>query len=90
MKANISPEFAQAIFRAGDSLTNMITPFFPYFVVFIGMLQLYNKSDEAINIRDTYKLLLPYLLGVFVFWLIVLICWYIINLPIGTGVSPII
>lgn len=90
MKANITPEFAQAVFRAGDSVTNLITPFFPYFVVFIGMLQLYNKSEEAIGIRDTYKLLLPYLLGIFVFWLILLICWYIINLPIGVGVYPII
>ena len=50
MKANISPEFTQAIFRAGDSITNTITPLFPYFVVLIGMLQIYNKQDKSIGI----------------------------------------
>ena len=86
----MSPEFAQAIFRVGDSVTNIVSPFFPYFVVLIGMLQIYNKQEEAIGLRYTYKLLLPYLIGVFVFWLVILICWYIINLPIGIGVYPVL
>ena len=90
MKSNISPEFAQAIFRLGDSLTNMISPFFPYFVVLIGMLQIYNKQEEAIGVGYTYKLLLPYLIGIFVFFMVLLICWYIINVPIGVGVYPIL
>ena len=34
MKANISPEFAQLVFRAGESVTNVITPLFTYFVIF--------------------------------------------------------
>jgi aminobenzoyl-glutamate transport protein len=90
MRKNISPEFTQAIFRAGDSITNIVSPFFPYFVVLIGMLQLYNKQEEAIGIRYTYKLLFPYLIGILIFWLLVLMCWYIINLPIGVGVNPIL
>lgn len=90
MKANISPEFTQAIFRAGDSVTNMISPFFPYFVVLIGMLQVYNKQEEAIKVGYTYKLLLPYFIGVFIFWLVMFMCWYIINLPIGSGVYPVL
>ena len=90
MKANMSPEFVQMIYRAGDSITNMISPLFPYFVVLIGMLQIYNKQEEAIGIKYTYKLLLPYTIGVLAFWILVLICWYIINLPIGIGVYPIL
>lgn len=90
MKANISPEFTQVIFRAGDSMTNMISPLFPYFVVLIGMLQIYNKQEEAIKVGYTYKLLLPYLIGVFIFWLVIILCWYIINLPIGAGVYPVL
>ncbi len=89
MKANISPEFTQAIFRAGDSITNTITPLFPYFVVLIGMLQIYNKQEETIGVNYTYKLLLPYTVGIFIFWLLVLFSWYIINLPIGVGIYPI-
>ena len=88
MKLNISPEFTQAIFRTGDSITNTISPFFPYFVVLIGMLQIYNKQEETIGIKYTYKLLLPYTIGLFIFWLLIIVCWYIINLPIGIGVYP--
>lgn len=90
MKTNITPEFTQAIFKAGDSITNMISPLFPYFAVFIGMLLLYNKNEDTIKIKDVYKLLMPYLIGIFIFWLLLLTCWYIINLPIGTNVYPIL
>ena len=90
MRQNISPEFAQAIFRVADSTTNIISPFFPYFIVLIGMLQIYNKNEEAIGIKYTYKLLLPYALGIFIFFLLLLICTYIINLPIGVGVYPVL
>lgn len=89
MKANITPEFTQAIFKAGDSITNTISPFFPYFVVLIGMLQIYNKQEETIGIKYTYKLLIPYTVAILIFWLLILVCWYIINLPIGIGVNPI-
>ena len=88
MKSNISPEFTQAIFKAGDSITNTISPFFPYFVVLIGMLQIYNKQEEAIGIKYTYKLLLPYTIAILIFWIVLIVCWYIINLPIGIGVYP--
>lgn len=90
MRQNISPEFAQAIFRVADSITNTISPFFPYFIVLIGMLQIYNKNEEAIGIKYTYKLLLPYALGIFIFFILLLICTYIINLPIGVGVYPVL
>ena len=88
MKANISPEFTQIIFRIADSATNIVSPFFPYFVVLIGMLQVYNKQEEAIGIRYTYRLLFPYLLGVLIFWIVVIICWYLLNVPIGIGAYP--
>lgn len=90
MKSNMSPEFVQLIFRAGDSVTNIVTPFFPYFVVLIGMLQIYNKQEEAIGVRYTYRLLFPYLLAVIIFWVVILICWYILNAPIGIGVNPLL
>ena len=90
MKSNMSPEFAQLVFRAGDTVTNIITPFFPYFVVLIGMLQIYNKQEEAIGIRYTYKLLFPYLVATLIFWVVILICWYILNIPIGIGANPLL
>lgn len=88
MKANITPEFAQLIFRAGDSITNLIAPVFPYFVIFIGFVEVYIKNKNDFSIRNCYKLILPYFLAILLIWLVMLLCWYVIGLPIGIGVYP--
>ena len=48
------------------------------------------KKGIFYGIGYTYKLLLPYTIGIFAFWIVLLLCWYIINLPIGIGVYPIL
>ena len=88
MKANITPEFAQIIFRAGDSITNSITPIFGYFVIFIGFVEIYTKNKLDFGIRKCYKSILPYFLGIAIVWIIMIICWYVIGLPIGPGIYP--
>lgn len=88
MKANITPEFAQIIFRAGDSVTNIITPAFSYFVIFIGFAEVYTKNKNDFSIRNCYKVILPYFFTVGLAWLILIICWYVIGLPIGPGIYP--
>lgn len=88
MKANITPEFAQLIFRAGDSITNSITPFFAYFVIFIGFIEIYTKNKNDFSIRGCYKIIFPYFAVIALMWLFMIICWYIIGVPIGPGVYP--
>lgn len=88
MKANISPEFAQIVFRAGDSVTNLITPLFTYFVIFIGFIEVYTKNKNDFSIRGCYKVILPYFVAITFIWLLMIICWYIIGLPIGPGIYP--
>lgn len=88
MRANITPEFAQLIFRAGDSITNLITPVFAYFVIFIGFIEVYTKNKTDFSIRNCYKVILPYFLAILFMWLVMIICWYVIGLPIGVGVYP--
>lgn len=88
MRANITPEFAQLIFRAGDSITNIISPVFPYFVIFIGFIEVYTKNKNDFSIRNCYKVILPYFFVILLMWLVMLLCWYIIGLPIGIGVYP--
>lgn len=90
MKANVTPEFAQAVFRAGESVTNVITPLFTYFVIFIGFIEVYTKNKNDFSIRGCYRAVLPYFLGIGLIWLLLIICWYIIELPIGPGIYPII
>lgn len=88
MKANISPEFAQLVFRAGESATNVITPLFTYFVIFIGFIEVFTKNKNEFSIKGCYRAVLPYFLAIGLVWLLMIICWYVIGLPIGPGVYP--
>lgn len=88
MKANISPEFAQLVFRAGESVTNVITPLFTYFVIFIGFIEVFTKNKNEFSIKGCYRAVLPYFLGIGLIWLLMIICWYVIGLPVGPGVYP--
>lgn len=89
MQSNISPQFAQIILRAGDSMTNGITPLLGYFAIYVGYLNIYNfDRTKPITIRKSISMLLPYFGIIFATWLLLIIGWYIIGLPIGPGVSP--
>lgn len=88
MKANITPEFAQIVFRAGDSITNVITPIFTYFVIFIGFIEVFTKNKNDFSIRGCYRVILPYFVAIALIWLLMIVCWYIIGLPIGVGIYP--
>ena len=87
-KANITPEFTQLIFRAGDSITNVITPIFMYFVIFIGFVEVYTKNKNDFSIKKCYKYILPYFGVIALVWILLVVCWYIIGFPIGPGVYP--
>ena len=86
MKSNITPEFTTAIFRLASSTTNMISPLFSYFVIYLGFVGLYSKSDFSIN--KCYKLIWPYFISTLILWLFIIFGWYVLNVPIGPNVFP--
>lgn len=89
MQSNISPEFAQIVMRAADSMTKGFTPLLASFVIYIGYLNLYNLNKEKpITIRKSLKMITPYFLLTAAVWIVLVIGWYIIGLPIGPGVYP--
>lgn len=88
MQSNISPQFAQFILRAGDSITKGITPLLAYFVIYLGYLNIYNKEKEPITIRKAISYVLPCCLAMGAVWVLLVIGWYLIGLPIGPGVFP--
>ena len=88
MNASISPEFAQIVYSAGDAITNGITPLFIYFVIFIAILEKYNKSENVVTVFGSARLILPYGIYIAIIWLVVIIGWYMIGLPIGIGSFP--
>lgn len=84
MQSSFTPEFAQAVFRAADSSIKGITPLFTYFVILIGFLQIYNtKKNGSISLVDAMGLMLPYSIAFSLLWLLILIGFYIIGLPLG-------
>lgn len=89
MQSNISPAFAQFIFRAGDSITNGVTPLLACFALYIGYLNIYNlDKSKPIGIRKAISYTIPYFLIIGATWILIIIGWYIIGLPIGPGVYP--
>jgi len=89
MQTNIAPQFTQFVMRAVDSMTNGITPFYAYFVLFVGYLNIYNiRSEKPFTIVESVKLMFPYFVIISFTWLLLLLGWYIIGLPIGPGVYP--
>lgn len=84
MQSSFTPEFAQAVFRAADSSVKGITPLFTYFVILIGFLQIYNtKKKDSISLVDAMGLMVPYSIAFSLLWLLILIGFYIIGLPLG-------
>jgi aminobenzoyl-glutamate transport protein len=84
MMLGYSPAFAQIIYRIGDSTTNAITPIYPYIPIAIGMAK---KYDKNFGMGSLISMMLPYSVAFLIVWIIQLIVWVVLNLPLGPGVS---
>ena len=87
MNASISPEFSQVTFVAAESLTNGLTPLFLYFAVYIAFMEKYN-TNETTTISGCTKYMVSYATYISIIWILILIGWYLIGLPIGIGSYP--
>ena len=86
MKSNITPEFTGAIFRLASGISNVVTPVFPYFAIYVGYMGLYNKND--FSVKKCYNLLMPYFIGIIVLFLFIIVAWYVLGAPIGPRINP--
>ncbi len=82
MMLDYSPAFAQIAYRIGDSTTNLITPLFPYFPILLGFFKRY---DDDTGIGTAMSLTIPFAMVFGVVWILQLIVWYLLNLPLGPG-----
>ena len=82
MLMGYSPELAQVIYRMGDSPTNIITPLLPYFALVIVYCQ---KYDKKAGLGTILASMIPYSMVLFVGWLIILVAWILLGIPIGPG-----
>jgi aminobenzoyl-glutamate transport protein len=81
----ISPELTQAAYRIGDSVTNTITPLNPYVVIILVFMQQYKPKA---GIGSMISLMLPYSVAFLFAWIIMLMVWMGLGLPLGPGDSP--
>ena len=80
MQLGISPELTQAAYRVSDSTTNIITPLMPYFPLVVVFAQKYVKST---GIGTLVSLMLPYSIAFFVAWVVFLMIYWFLGIPLG-------
>lgn len=83
MRGNLTPDFAQFVFKAADSVGKVLTPTFIYFILMVGFIQKYNVKENKVTLFNTMKLIWPIIIAMVIFWLLILIIWYIAGLPLG-------
>jgi aminobenzoyl-glutamate transport protein len=77
-----SPELSQMVYRIGDSISNVISPMMSFFALIIAFFQ---KYDSKSGIGTIIATMLPYSLVFFVAWVLLLIVWLLLGLPLGPG-----
>ncbi|UCF65343.1 MAG: AbgT family transporter [bacterium] len=82
MLLGYTPELVQAVYRVGDSITNIISPMMAYFALIVAFVE---KYDKKAGIGTVISTMLPYTLAFFIVWTIVLILWVWAGLPVGPG-----
>lgn len=81
MRSNITPDFTQFIFKAADGIGKCFTPVFGYFVIMFAIVSYYKKDD--IGLLGLFKKMMPLILILLGVWILILIGWFIIGLPLG-------
>ena len=82
MLLGYSPEFTQLAYRVGDSVTNVIAPMMSYFAMIVAFIERYDKKAGIGTIIAT---MLPYSVVFLISWLVLLVIWILVGLPLGPG-----
>ena len=80
MLIGYTPEFIQAAYRVGDSVSNIISPMMSYFALIVVFFQKYNKKA---GIGTLVATMLPYTFMFMLIWVFLLILWIILGIPVG-------
>jgi aminobenzoyl-glutamate transport protein len=70
----------QGAFRVGDSVTNIITPLMSYFPLILTFI---HKYDPKAGIGTLIATMLPYSIAFTIGWIVLLIGWIMLRLPMG-------
>ena len=81
------PAFTQLLYRIGDSITNCVSPLYPYFPLLLGWIAGIDKEKSRVG--TVLSFLLPYANFLLIGWVVMLVIWYLLGLPVGPD-SPIL
>ncbi|MCR6663351.1 MAG: AbgT family transporter [Luteimonas sp.] len=84
MQLGVSPDFTQAAYRVGDSMTTIITPLMPYFPLIVVFCQRYVKSA---GIGTLASIMLPYSIALSILWTLFLLAFWALGIPLGIDAS---
>lgn len=82
MLLGYDPALTQIAYRIGDSITNPISPLFPYFPILIAVVRKYDKNTGLGTIISN---MIPYSFFFGIIWTALLIIFIIFNFPLGPG-----
>ncbi len=82
MLLGYTPELVQGVYRIGDSTTNMISPMMSFFALIVAFVQ---KYDAKAGIGTVIATMLPYSVAFTIGWMVLLVIWLLLGLPLGPG-----
>lgn len=82
MQIGMNPAFTIAVYRLGDCVTNNLTPMMPAFIILLGTCQKYEKKC---GMGTIFSNMLPYTIGLFLVFVVQIVLWIVLNLPVGVG-----
>ena len=83
MLLGYNPGFIQAAYRIADSSTNVITPLNPYMIVILAFMKEY---EPKAGLGTIISLMLPYTLAFLGIWIVMLLIFAVLGIPLGPGV----
>lgn len=81
MGLGLHPAFTQLLYRVGDSITNCVSPLYPFFPVLLGWVAEVDPKKAGVGTVLSY--LLPYAGWLLVGWATMVVGWYLLGLPVG-------
>lgn len=82
MLMNFDPAVTQVAYRIGDSITNPLSPLFAYLPIILGYARKYQKDA---GVGTVIANMIPYSVVFAVVWIIQLVVWVLLKLPLGPG-----
>lgn len=83
MKSGLTPEFAQIIYRLGETVALGLTPLFLYFVIYLAYIEKYNQNENQVNLFTTIKYQIPYVIVMSLIFIGIILLWYFAGFPLG-------